>query len=150
MKRTIELTIKFTKWAFLFNGIVNTAIGINLIIQSDSWIHWTSILSILLIVGGPMLLVYGVILFNPFNKLAPKVQVDDQGLLIKSDIQKKESKIDWINIQEITYKTFELDFLLNNNKIVTINLPTTAEKSVEIKKTIRNFSEQKNIKIIGG
>ena len=150
MKRTIELTPKFTKWAFLFNGIVNTAIGINLIIQSDSWIHWTSILSILLIVGGPMLLVYGVILFNPFNKLAPKVQVDDQGLLIKSDIQKKESKIDWINIQEITYKTFELDFLLNNNKIVTINLPTTAEKSVEIKKTIRNFSEQKNIKIIGG
>ena len=150
MKTTIELTPKFTKWAFVFNGIVNSAIGINLIIQSDSWIHWTSILSVLLIIGGPILLIYGIILFNPFNKLAPKVQVDDRGILIKKDIHKKELKIDWANIQEITYKTFELDFLLNNNTIVTVNLSTTAEKSVEIKKTIRTYSEQKSIKIIGG
>ena len=150
MKKTIELTPKFTKWGFIFNGIFNTAIGINLLFQSDSWFHWTSILAIFLVIAGPMVLIYGIILFNPFNKFAPKVQIDDQGLLIKNDIHKKLIKIDWEDIQEITYKTFELDFLLNNNNMVTVNLPTTANKSVEIKRTIRNFTEMKNIKIIGG
>lgn len=150
MKKTIELMPKSTKWFFVFNGVVNTAIGINLLFQSDSWIHWTSILSAFLIIAGPMLLVYGIFLFNPFNKLVPKVQIDDHGLLIKNDIHQREIKIDWKDIHEITFKTFELNFLLFDDHTVSVNLPTTANKSVEIKKNIRNFSEQKNIKIIGG
>lgn len=93
---------------------------------------------------------YGLILFSPSNNLNPKISINEQGLIIKEDIFKKVISIDWTDIKEITYKTFELDFLLINNNMVTVNLPTTANKSVEIKKTIRNFSEQKNIKIIGG
>jgi hypothetical protein len=150
MKRTIELTPKYTKWIFIFNGIVNTAIGINMILQSNTWMHWTSIVNILLIIGGPVLFVYGIILFGPFKKLTPKVQVDDQGLFIKKDIHKKEINIDWANVKEITYKSFELDFLLNDNNIETVNLPTTAAISIEIKNTVRKFSDEKQIKIIGG
>lgn len=150
MTRIIELTPKSTKWFFLFNGVVNTAIGINSILQVNSWIHWTSILGIILVVGGPILFFYGLILFSPSNKLNPKIAINEQGLVIKGDIFKEVISIDWTDIKEITYKTFELEFLLNENNLVTVNLPTTANKSVEIKKTIRNFSEQKHIKINGG
>ena len=150
MKRTIELTPKSTKWIFIFNGTVNTAIGTNLLIHTDSWTHWSSILAFILIIAGPILTIYGIILFNPKIKVVPKVQVDDKGILIKEDIYKRQIDIDWLNVKEITYKSFELNFLLKNNKIETINLPTTAEKSIEIKKTIRKIADKRQIVIIGG
>jgi len=150
MKRTIELTPKSTKWIFLFNGAVNTAIGINVILQVNSWIHWTSILGIILIVGGPILFFYGLILFNASNKLNPRIEVNEQGLKINRDIFKKVISIDWTDIKEITYKSFELDFKLDNDRIEIVNLPTTTDKSIEIKKTIREFCDRKKITIIGG
>jgi hypothetical protein len=70
--------------------------------------------------------------------------------VIKEDIFKKTISIDWSDIMEITYKTFELNFLLNGNNLVTVILPTSTNISIEIKQTIRNISEQKGIKIIGG
>lgn len=149
MKTTIEFAPSFTKWAFIFNGIVNTIIGINLLMQSDLWIHWTTILGILLIIAGPLFLIYGIILISPFNR-APKMQIDDRGLLIMNENYKKGLNIDWTNIKEITYRTFALDFVLDDSKIVTVDLPTTAKKTNEIKQTIRTYSEPKNIKIIGG
>lgn len=150
MYRTIELTPKSTKWIYLFNGLVNTAIGINILVQSESWIHWSSILSILLVIAGPLLFVYGIILFYPSNKLTPTIQIDKQGLNINRDIFKKAVQIDWTNIKEITFKSFELDFKLDDNNIESVNLPTTAEKSIEIKKIISDFCDKKQIKIIGG
>jgi len=150
MKRTIELTPKSTKWIYLFNGAVNTAIGINILLQSESWIHWASILSILLVLAGPLLFVYGIILFYPSNKLTPTINIDQQGLRINRDIFKKVVRIDWTNIKEITFKSFELDFKLDDDNIKTVNLPTTAEKSIEVKKTIRDYCNNKQIKIVGG
>lgn len=150
MNRTIELTPKSSRWIFLFNGAINAAIGLRIMLQMDSWIHWTSILGVVLVVGGPILFVYGIILFNPSNKLTPTIQIDEVGLKINRDIFKKVIRIDWTSIQEITFKSFELDFKLDNNNIETVNLPTTADKSIEIKKTIREFSEKREIKIVGG
>lgn len=150
MQSTIELTPKSTRWIFLFNGAVNSVIGLRIILQMDSWLHWTSILAFILIIGGPILFVYGIILFNPSNRLSPRIQVNDEGLKINRDIFKKVLRINWANIQEIRFKSFELDFNLDNNNVETVNLPTTAEKSIEIKKTIREFCENKDIKIVGG
>ena len=150
MKETIELLPKSTKWFFLFNGVVNTAIGINSILQVNSWIHWTSILGIILVIGGPILFFYGLVLFSPSNKLNPRIAINEQGLIIKGDIFKKVISIDWRDVKEITYKSFELDIKLNNNSIKTLNLPTTADKSIAIKKNLREFCDHKNIKIVGG
>lgn len=150
MKKTIELTSKFTKWAFVFNGTVNTAIGLNLILQADTWLHWTIILGIVLVLAGPIFIVYAIILFNPNNKITPKVQLDEKGIYIKQDLHKRALKIDWSNIKEIGYKTFELDFLLNNHNTETVPLQTTAEISIEIKKAIRKLADGKQINIIGG
>lgn len=150
MKKTIELTPKSTRWIFIFNGAVNTAIGLRVMLEMDSWVHWTSILGIILIVGGPILFIYGIILFNPSNKLSPTISVNEQGLIINRDIFKKVISINWTEIKEITYKSFELDFKLNDDSIKTFNLPTTADKSIELKKTIREICDNKKIRIVGG
>lgn len=150
MKKTIELTPKFTKWGFVINGTVNTAIGLNLVLQADTWLHWVTIGGIFLVLAGPILVIYAIILFNPNNKITPKVQLDEKGIYIKQDLHKRALKIDWSNIKEIAYKTFELDFLLNNHNTETVSLQTTAEISIEIKKAIRKLADGKQINIIGG
>jgi len=150
MTRTIELTPKWTKWIYIFNGTVNTGIGIRILTQADSWIHWASIVAIILVLAGPLLIVYGIMLFNSVSKQVPKVTVDENGVYIKADVLKKQLLIDWANVKEIRYKAFELNFLLTNNEIEIVNLPTSPGKSIEVKKAIREFAGGAHINIIGG
>jgi hypothetical protein len=150
MKKTIELTPKSTKWFFVYNGVVNTAIGINSLLLNNSWIHWTSILGIILIVSGPILFIYGLILFRPSNTIIPRITINERGLIIKGDIFKKVISIDWTDVKEITYRSFALDLKLSDKSIKTLDLPTTADKSIEIKKSIREICDNKNITIEGG
>ena len=89
-------------------------------------------------------------LVNTFSKQAPKVMVDENGFYIKPDVLKKRIVIDWANVKEITYKTFEIDFLLNSNEVEIVNLPTSPDKSIEVKKAIREFAGSAQINIIGG
>jgi hypothetical protein len=150
MTKTIELTPKTTKWIFIFNGIINSGLGLRQLYTADSWTSWGSILGLLLIIAGPLLLIYGLILFNRTNKLTPKVQVDDNGIIIKEDIHKRQRTIEWKNVREISYKPFELNFLLADNNIETVNLSTSGEISLDVKKTIRQFADDRQIKIVGG
>jgi hypothetical protein len=149
-KTTIELTPKTTKWIFVFNGIINSGLGLRQLSVADSWTSWGSVLGLLLTITGPLLLIYGLILFNRANKLTPKVQVDNDGITIKEDIHKIQRRIDWRNVREINYKPFELNFHMTDNNTETVNLSTNGEISLNIKKTIRQFAEDKQIKIVGG
>lgn len=150
MTKTIELTPKTTRWIFVFNGVVNSGLGLRQLYTSDSWISWNSILGLLLLMAGSLLLIYVLILFNRTNKLTPKVQVNDNGIIIKTDIHKRQRTIEWGNVREIGYKPFELNFILTDNNIETVNLSTSGEISLDIKKTIRQFADDRQIKIVGG
>jgi hypothetical protein len=150
MTKTIELTPKSTKWIFVMNGIIHSGLGLQQLLTADSWTNWGSLLGLLLLVAGPLLLIYGIILFNRTNKLTPKIQVNDTGILIKEDIHKGQRKIDWRNIKEITYRPFELNFHLTDNNTEIVNLSTNGEISVDVKRTIREFADSRQIKIVGG
>lgn len=95
MTKIIELTPKSTKWIFVINGIIYTGLGLRQLSISESWTHWTSIIGLLLIVAGPLMFTYGLILFGQTNKLTPKIQVDENGILIKENIHKGQRRIDW-------------------------------------------------------
>ena len=151
MKKTIELTPKSTKWIYIFNGIANTFVGINTLLLGDVLNHWIFLtIALSLVIVGPTSFIYAIILFNPYGKIAPSVQIDEKVILIKSDLHKRAQSIQWESIKEITYKSFELDFLLLDNKSEKITLPTSAAISIDIKKTIREFAGAKQINIIGG
>jgi hypothetical protein len=93
---------------------------------------------------------YGLILFRPSNTIIPRITINERGLIIKGDIFKKVISIDWTDVKEITYRSFALDLKLSDKSIKTLDLPTTADKSIEIKKSIREICDNKNITIEGG
>jgi hypothetical protein len=150
MKKTIAFTAKTTKWIFVINGFVNACIGFRQISISESWTSWGSVLGFLLIFAGPLMIVYGLILFAPPNRFTPKVQVDYDGIIIKENILEVQRQIDWKNVKEISYRPFELTFHLSNNSIETVKLSTSGETSMDLKKTVREFAEERQIKIVGG
>jgi hypothetical protein len=89
-------------------------------------------------------------LFRPSNTIIPRITINERGLIIKGDIFKKVISIDWTDVKEITYRSFALDLKLSDKSIKTLDLPTTADKSIEIKKSIREICDNKNITIEGG
>ncbi len=100
--------------------------------------------------SGILIAILGLIVFNPTNVLAPKFVIDENGIQIRGTLTVKTKTINWNDIKEITYKSFELDFLLNDNSSKLIILRTNGETSVEIKKSIREIADKKSINIIGG
>ncbi len=112
--------------------------------------NWGLGLGILLLASGLLMATLGFILFNPTNVFAPKFVIDDDEIQIREDVHLKTKTINWHDIKEITYKSFALDFLLNDNSNKLIILRTDGERSVEIKKSIREIADKKSINIIGG
>lgn len=148
--KTIELLPKSTRWIVLFNGVVNTFIGVLQFTHGNPWTHWASILGILLVVAGPLMMVYAFVLFNPGNPYTPKVKIDDHIITIKPDLFIREKKIEWSLIREIVYHSFELQFNLKDQRVLNVDLPTDATHSVAIKQAIRGTAERKKIPVISG
>jgi len=150
MKHTIEIFPKWNKWAFIISGSVNIMIGVRQIYLANSWTDWTEILGIVLAIGGLLMVIYGIIIFTPSSRLVPKIEIGDEQIIIKQEFSKNGVVLNWGNIKEIVYKTFEIDFVLNDDKTEIVNLQTSAEISVEIKETIRQLADQKQITVTGG
>jgi hypothetical protein len=149
MIKTIELIPKSTKWIYLFNGIVNSIIGIQQLLTSDTW-SWLLLFGLILTVGGPLMIIYSLILFSRTSVLTPRIQIDETGVLIREDIHRGQKKIEWKDVKEITYRPFELNFHLTDDNTETLSLPTSGEISIDVKKTIREFADSRQINIIGG
>lgn len=81
MAKTIEMTPKSTKWVFIINGIVNSAVGGRIFYTTDFSANWESILGIILVIAGPLSIIYGLILFNQKSKMSTKNQGDQKGVL---------------------------------------------------------------------
>jgi hypothetical protein len=150
MKNTIQLTPKAAKWVFIFNGMLYLMLGVGQLVRAETLISWWGLFGMVLVLVGPVMIIYGILLFYPAHRLVPKVQVDDLGIVIKEELYKRERLLFWNNIKEISYKSFELDFLLDNDRVEQVHLPTNAAISVEIKKIIRQFADRNHISVVGG
>jgi len=154
MKKTILLTQNglsgtVSKWLFVILGLSNSINGVRNLTETPLT-NWGLGLGILLLASGLLMATLGLILFNPTNMFAPKFVIDDNQIQIREDVHVKTKTINWNDIKEITYKSFALDFLLNDNSNKLIILRTNGETSVEIKKSIREIADKKSINIIGG
>jgi hypothetical protein len=150
MNTIIALTPKSTKWIFLFNGLLNSAIGHRWLHEEGFQADWTSIIGLVLIVAGPLMLIYGALLFNFVSSLTPRVRVSESEILFKEDIHKPSRTIEWKDVTEVAFSSFELRFQLSGDRIEAITLPTNAETSIQIKKAIRQFADGRQIRVVGG
>ena len=103
---------------------------------------WSTTIALLLVVSGIMMLMLGFILFNPKNKFSPKIEIDENNILIREDV--------YLRTKKIQFKSFALDFLFNNGKSLLVVLRTTNEGSMEVKKSLMEIASKKSIQIVAG
>ena len=90
MKKTISLLenqgmpLAVRKWGTTIFGLFNLTIGIRYLGEYQLTNLVIGIGSSLLIVGGLIMFIIGLILFNPTSKLAPKFEIDDIEINIKT------------------------------------------------------------------
>ena len=92
----------------------------------------------------------GFILFNPKNKFSPKIEIDENNILIREDVYLRTKKINWDELRQIQFKSFTLDFLFNNGKSLLAVLRTTNEGSREVKNSLMEIASKKLIQIVAG
>jgi hypothetical protein len=153
-KRTIlltqfDLSRNVTKWLFFIMGVSNLMNGISGLMRPQLSTGQI-VLGSFVVATGILLMIPAFILFFPSSNLAPKCIIDEDVIKIKEDIHKKWKSIYWKNVKEITFKSFAIDFVLNDNSSENILLRTDGETSIEIKKSLRAIAETKSIPIIGG
>ena len=61
----------------------------------------------------------------------------------------KTRQVNWKDIKEITFKSFELDTLRTDNSNELIMLKTNAQTSIEVKKLLREIADRKSVMIVG-
>lgn len=131
MKKTILLTqnglgLTISKWLFVVLGLSNSITGVRSLTETPLT-SWGLGLGILFLTSGILIATLGLILFNPANMFAPKVVIDENQILVREDVHAKTKSINWKDIKEITYKSFALDFLLQDNSNRSVILRTNAE-----------------------
>ena len=66
-------------------------------LASSTSTFWSTTIALLLVVSGIMMLMLGFILFNPKSKFSPKIEIDENNILIREDVYLRTKKINWMN-----------------------------------------------------
>jgi hypothetical protein len=154
MKKTFLLTRhkfapKTSKSLFGICGTINLVNGIRNLSQ-DYLTNWELIFGVLTVLCGLLIIILGFVLFNPDHKLSPKIAIDEDLILIRENIFKKTKQIHWNDLSQISFRSFALDFIYKNNTIEPLQLKTSAERSLEIKRSLREIADKKSVNITGG
>ena len=154
MQKTIlltryELGPKITRFLFFMFGVSQSMQGIRHL-DDNPLTKGDIIFGGFLLLTGLLLIFLGFTLFSPTVKFSPKISVDDEKIIVREDVFNKTKRIDWKDINEITFKSFALDILLNDDKEKLVILRTNAEVSIEVKKLVREMADKKMITIKGG
>jgi len=150
MMKSILLAPPATKYFCVFNGLFYIVLGFRGIDEPSPILQNVSIVGFTAAFIGLLLMIYGVLLFFPSNKLTANVKIDENQFSIKPALLKKRKSIAWDNVKEITYRPYELVFFLKDNGTEVISLKTQAPISIEIKKATREFAKSKEIAVVGG
>ncbi len=102
-----------------------------------------------MIPGGVYHTIYGLLAFSKHSKYAPRVEVDQDNLLLKNKFLKEAKMITWDQIKQIEFASYRLVFSMPDSEYAFL-YDTQAETSREIKSTIREMAESKGIDVLGG
>ena len=149
MKKTILLgekgmiSTKTSAWLLGILGLMWLVLGGIEIFKENATIGSSGYLLI-----GVVLILYSLIVFT-VNPFAPKVNISDTEIKIKKKVFGGSHKILWANMKSIELDQYLIIFhLLDRSE--EISYSTNAEISIDIKSTIREVAESKNIQVTGG
>ena len=143
-----KASINTTKWLTIISGLFFLIYGV-LYIDLNSINSFGTILGIILILLSILNIVFGLTAFSINSKYAMRLKVNDSLLEFKSAYLKPVVRLKWDDIKQIKFDAYKIDFQLNKRKEV-FRYRSNSEVSIEIKKTLREIAEQKNITVTGG
>lgn len=149
MKKTILLGEKgmisanVSKWLFGILGLLWLILGIIEIYEEGSSIGSIGYLAIAFV-----FIVYSILVFT-INPLAPKVIITDHEIKIKRKVIGGHINILWNDIKSIEFDQYTIAFHLTEG-VKEFTYRTNADISIEIKSSIREIAETKNISVTGG
>lgn len=148
MEKTIlfaagQVSPKAGKWIFSIIGILNLLLGIRKLTMQG--INFDSVFTFFLGVG---FLFYGLVIFTS-TSFTPKIVINETEIRVKKKFFGTTQLIEWMNVQSIRFGPYNIAFQLDDRN-ETIDYEATAETSMEIKSTIRESAEQKNIPLTDG
>lgn len=79
---------------------------------------------------------------------SPKVQVNDQKILIKTDLWKRAILLSWQHIRQIHFHPYKIDFETEIG-LQSVSYTTDGKKSSEIKQLIRTQADLMGIPVTG-
>ena len=91
----------------------------------------------------------GLTAFSQNSKFALRVKIDNNGIELKNNFFKPVTQLNWTDLQSIEFGLYEISFQLTGTTKV-FSYDSNANVSRDIKKTIREFAERKNVMVIGG
>jgi hypothetical protein len=100
-------------------------------------------------IAGFLFIIYGQIAFSRKAKAAPKISINDDIIEYKTSLFKNARHIKWQDVHAIEFSSYRVDFKLANTT-ETLVYEANADVSIEIKESLREFAEAKNIEVVGG
>ncbi len=99
-------------------------------------------------VFGVIFCAYAIFTFST-TPLTSRVRIGDSTLEFRKSFFGKTWQLDWSEIMSMEFRSFEIQFNLKDNvKVFSYN--SKPETSIDIKKSIREMAEKKDIEVIGG
>jgi hypothetical protein len=96
---------------------------------------------------GACFLLYSLLVFST-TPLTPKMRINDIQIELKNKIFGKTAVVMWLDVQSIEFGPFIIFKLKDKDEV--LNYSANADASIEIKSTIREIAESKNIQVSGG
>ncbi len=143
-----NFSIKANRRLAIFLGLIFCLNGFFNLIQNNEDLLF-QILGLLLLLSGVLYLFYSFYGFSQKSKFAPKVLLTNEFLQIRESFWKPAKQLNWNNISSINYLSYQIDFQLNKESYSFI-YNASSDTSIEIKRAIREFAENKGIEVIGG
>lgn len=143
-----RFSVRVTRWLVCFTGLLLLSSGI-LQLYPEPGSRADLLFGLLLVVTGIFYGFYGLTAFSKKSRLALKVKVNKKAIELKNSFWKPSVSIAWEEIRSVELGNYEISFELGNlRKVFQYN--TNPEVSIEIKETIRDFAELRNIRVTGG
>ena len=153
-----KFSAKTNKWLKSLSGLFMIIVGIgqiwninsNNIEQNDLnlWGAW-NLLWIAVILIGIFQIVFGLTAFSINSEYAMRLKVNDSQIEFKSTYFKSATQLNWNDIKQIKLDAYQINFQLDKRNEV-FRYGSNSNISIEIKKTLREIAEEKNIPVIGG
>jgi len=97
---------------------------------------------------GVSFLISGTVGLSEKSKYAPKVSLTNEFISIKEKLWSSSHTYNWAEIEEVTLGSYQL-IIKTKSESNTLNIDSTKQIAIAIKKAIRVFAVNKNIPIIG-